>query len=93
MFIYYFNVFLTYFLVGFSGAVYFYFILKKPILGKFIGALIVGLVGSFLGGLIDWLFADIIKKLSDLNSVNIFAALITSLILISIFSKVSPSSK
>ncbi len=92
MFVYYFNVFLTYFIIGFAAAVYFYFILKKPILGKFFGALIIGLVGSFLGGLIDWMFSDIIRKLSDFNSVNLFASLITAFILIGIFSRANPSS-
>ena len=65
------------------------FILRKPLLGKFWGALIVGLVGSFLGGLIDFLFADIIAYLSDFNSVNVIASLITAVVLVSIFSRVS----
>ena len=89
MLFYYFNVGLTYFAVGFATAVFYAFILRKPVLGRFWGALIVGLIGSFLGGLIDQLFANIIAFLSDFNSVNVFSSLITSLVLIMIFSKVS----
>ncbi len=89
MLFYYFNVGLTYFTIGFACAVFFAFILKKPLLGGFWGALIVGLIGSFLGGLIDNLFADIIAYLADFKSVNIIAALITATVLLLILSKVS----
>ena len=50
MLFYYFNVGLTYFVIGFATAVFYAFMLRKPLLGKFWGALIVGLIGSFLGG-------------------------------------------
>jgi uncharacterized membrane protein YeaQ/YmgE (transglycosylase-associated protein family) len=69
--------------------VFYVFILRKPVLGRFWGALIVGLVGSFLGGLIDQLFSNVIAFLADFNSVNVFASVITSLVMIIIFSKVS----
>ena len=91
MIFYFINVGLTYLTIGMASAVYFPFILRKPMLGRFWGALIVGLIGSFLGGLIDQLFPEIIAQLSDFNSVNIFAAVITSLLLIWILSKVSAS--
>jgi uncharacterized membrane protein YeaQ/YmgE (transglycosylase-associated protein family) len=91
MIFYFINVGLTYLTVGMACAVYFAFILRKPMLGRFWGALIVGLIGSFLGGLIDQLFPEIIAQLSDFNSVNIFSAVITSLLLIWILSKVSAS--
>ena len=48
-----------------------------------------GLIGSFLGGLIDQLFANVIAALADFNSVNVFASLFTALVLITIFSRVS----
>jgi uncharacterized membrane protein YeaQ/YmgE (transglycosylase-associated protein family) len=89
MLFYYFNVGLTYVAIGLACAVFYVFILRKPVLGRFWGALIVGLVGSFLGGLIDQLFSRVIAFLADFNSVNVFAAVITSLVLIIIFSKVS----
>ena len=86
---YYFNVGLTYVAIGFACAIFFALILRKPILGKFWGALIVGIIGSFLGGLIDQVFANVIARLSDVNSVNIFAAVFTAVILLFILSKVS----
>ena len=87
--LYYFTVGLTYVVIGLACAIYYVFILRKPVLGRFWGALIVGLVGSFLGGLIDQLFANVIAWLADFNSVNVFASLFTALVLISIFSRVS----
>jgi len=87
--LYFFTVCLTYVVIGLACAIYYVFILRKPVLGRFWGALIVGLVGSFLGGLIDQLFAHVIAALADFNSVNIFASLFTALVLITIFSRVS----
>ncbi len=87
--LYYFTVGLTYVVIGLACAIYYVFILRKPVLGRFWGALIVGLVGSFLGGLIDQLFANVIAWLADFNSVNVFASLFTALVLITIFSRVS----
>jgi uncharacterized membrane protein YeaQ/YmgE (transglycosylase-associated protein family) len=89
MWYHYFNVGLTYFTIGVGAAVFFFFILKKPMLGKFWGALIVGLVGSFVGGLIDQLFQNVIKYLADFNEVNVFAALGTALFMIWLLSKAS----
>ena len=90
MWLYYLNVGLTYCTIGFATAVFFYFILRKTILGNFIGALVVGLIGSFLGGLLNYVFLDIIRFLSDFNSVNVFAALFVSLLLIWLLHRVSP---
>jgi uncharacterized membrane protein YeaQ/YmgE (transglycosylase-associated protein family) len=89
MWFYYFKVGLTYVTIGVVSAVFFFFIVKKPVLGKLWGAVIVGLVGSFLGGLIDQIFAKTIQYLSDVNSVNVFAALATSLLMIWLLSKAS----
>lgn len=90
MFNYYFNIGLIYFLVGFALALYYVFILRKKLLGRFWGALLVSVVGAFLGGIIEYFFSDIIAKLSNLmNAVNIFPAIITALLLLWIFSKVN----
>ena len=89
MWLYYLNVGFTYFTIGFAVAVFSYFILRKPVLGKFWGALVVALIGSFLGDLVDYIFNDIISLLSDFNSVNVFAALAVSLLLVWVLSKVS----
>lgn len=87
---YYLNIGLTYLIIGFAVAILFYYGFRKHFLGNFWGALIVGLVGSFLGGIIDYFFGDIINALANLNnSVNIFPPIITAFIVIWIFSKIS----
>ncbi|MDZ7793385.1 MAG: hypothetical protein U5P10_06720 [Spirochaetia bacterium] len=90
---YYFNIGLIYFIIGFGSAIMCYYIFKKDVIGHFIGALIVGLIGSFLGGVIEFYFSDIITLLTNLNnSVNIFPPLITAGLLLWIFVKVSDRS-
>jgi len=90
---YYFNIGLIYFIIGFGSAIMCYYIFKKDVIGHFIGALIVGLIGSFLGGVIEFYFADIIRLLTNLNnSVNIFPPLITAGFLLWIFVKISDRS-
>lgn len=94
MFSFYFNIGLIYLLVGFAVALISYFSFKKKILGKFIGTLIVALIGSYLGGVLEFVLKDLIHFLSNLNnSVNIFPPLITSIILMWIFTKVSDKYK
>ena len=84
------NIFLTYTIVGMAAAIFFYFILKKQLLGNFIGALVVGLVGAFLGYAVDYLLGNnIIQWLSDFNGVNVFTAIGTALFFLWVFSKVS----
>jgi uncharacterized membrane protein YeaQ/YmgE (transglycosylase-associated protein family) len=92
VFNYYFNIALTYVLIGFAVALVTYFVMGKRVLGRFWGALIVGLVGSFLGGLVDFLFDDIIHRLANLNnSVNIFPPILTALVVVLGFAKASES--
>ena len=87
---YYFNIGLIYTLVGFSIALISYFVFKKNVIGKFWGAFIVAMVGSFLGGVFGNIFEGVIELLSNINnSVNIFPPIITSVILLWIFVKVS----
>jgi len=90
MFNYYFNIGLIYFLTGFAIALFFYFILKKHVLGKFWGALLVSVIGAFLGGVVEFFFSGVIEKLSNtMNSVNIFPPIIVAFVLLWIFTKVS----
>jgi hypothetical protein len=89
MWFYYFRVGITYVTIGVAAAMFFFFVIKKPVLGKLWGAIIVGLIGSFLGGLFDQLFSKVIQYLSDVNSVNVFAALATSFVMIWLLSKAS----
>jgi len=94
LFSFYFNIGLAYFIIGFAVALISYFLFKKMVLGKFIGALIIALIGSYLGGVLGYVFKDVIDFLSNINnSVNIFPPLITSIVLLWIFTKVSEKYK
>ena len=87
---YYFNIGLIYFIIGFGSALLCYYVFKKDVIGHFLGALIVGLIGSFLGGAVQYFFSDIIEYLTNLNnSVNIFPPIISSGLLLWIFVKAS----
>ena len=88
---FYINVVLTYLTIGFASALFIHFVLKRRVLGKFWGALIVGFIGSFLGGVVYQALPEFFKKLSDFNDVNVFSALAISLLLIWLFSKLSSS--
>jgi len=79
-----------YALVGFLCAVFVYFILNRKILGRFWAAIVMGIIGSILGG---FLLDDIFKKLTDIYNVNILAALFLSFILIWLYSIVAPGGK
>ena len=87
----YLNVGLTYLTIGFASAIFIYYVMKRPVLGRFWGALVVGLIGSFLGGVIYQSVPAIFEFLSDFNDVNVFAAFSCSLLLIWVLSKVTSS--
>ena len=89
MFLFYVNVGLTYVTIGLGCAVFFRFVVRRPLLGNFWGALIVGLLGAVIGGLLDQLLAPVIAALANFNSVNVFAAVAVSIGLIWGFSRVS----
>lgn len=87
---YFLTVGLTYAVIGFAVSVVYVYLFRRRFLGRFWGALIVGLVGSFLGGVIDFLLDDIIRTLANFaGAVNVFPALITAVILVSVFARVS----
>jgi len=81
---------LSYITVGLACALYFFFVLKKPMLGRLWGAVIVGVIGSFLGGIVDQVFPRLIAELSDFNSANLIAAFLGSMLMIWILARVSP---
>lgn len=94
MFNLYFNIGIIYILIGFVIAFITVFFLKKRVIGKFVGAFIVALFGSFLGGIIEYLFKDIIAYLTNVNGiVNIFPPIIASFIIMFIFVRVSDKKK
>ncbi len=90
---YYLNIGLTYIVIGFAITLWFYYVLRRPFLGRFWGALVLGLIGAFLGGVVDFYFDDLIHRLANLNNVNIFPPLITSFILMWVFSAVTDSDR
>jgi uncharacterized membrane protein YeaQ/YmgE (transglycosylase-associated protein family) len=90
---FYLHVALMYIIVGFGVALVFYYGFRKPFLGRFWGALVVGLIGSFLGGVLGFLLSDFIEYLSNLNNINIFPPVITAFIVMWIFSFISSISE
>ncbi len=76
--------------IGFICAIFVYFILKKPVLGKFWAAFILGIIGSVLGG---FMLDDIFKKLTDVYNINVLSSVFFSCVLILFYSLVTPSSR
>jgi uncharacterized membrane protein YeaQ/YmgE (transglycosylase-associated protein family) len=76
-----------YVVIGFISAIFVYYILKKPVLGKFWAAFILGIIGSVLGG---FLLDDVFKKLTDVYNINILASGFLSCVLILFYSLVTP---
>jgi uncharacterized membrane protein YeaQ/YmgE (transglycosylase-associated protein family) len=76
--------------IGFLSAIFIYFILKKPVLGKFWAAFILGIIGSVLGG---FLLDDIFRKLTDVYNINILASVFLSSLLIMFYSIVTPGNR
>ena len=84
----YFDTGLTYITIGLAVAVFCRFVARWSIVGEFWGALIVGLLGAVIGGLVDQWLEPILRNLSNFNSVNVFAAVFGSVLLIWIVSKI-----
>ena len=90
----YFNIFLIYFTIGFGVSLFYFFVLKgTSAFGRFWTAMIIGVIGSFIGGLFELFLSPIIEKLSNFNNVNIFPPILTSFIFLWIFSKANSSRK
>jgi membrane protein YqaA with SNARE-associated domain len=71
-------------------ALVYVYIFQRRFSGSFWGAATVAVMGAFLGGLVDYLFADLIAQLSAINGVlNIFPPIITAAILLSLFAALS----
>ena len=68
------NVALTYATIGLAAAIVAHYLMRQHVIGGFWIALVVGLVGAVLGGLLDQLLAGVIERLANFNSVNVFAA-------------------
>jgi len=79
-----------YVFIGFLSAIFVYFILKKPVLGKFWAAFILGIIGSVLGG---FLLDDVFRKLTDVYNINVLSSVFLSCLLILFYSLVTPSGR
>jgi len=90
VFSYYFNIALIYIIIGFGAALILYYVYNKAFIGNFWGVLIVSIIGSFLGAIIEFYFGNILEVLSRVQGVvNIFPSLTISVIVIYIYHKVS----
>lgn len=76
-----------YVFIGLLSAIFVYFILKKPVLGKFWAAFILGIIGSVLGG---FLLDDIFRRLTDIYNINVLSSVFLSCLLILFYSLVTP---
>lgn len=66
------------------------YVFQRQFSGNFWGAAIVGILGAFLGGTIDFLLDDLIRWLSSINGVlNIFPPIIAAALILSFFASLS----
>ncbi len=83
----YLNVALTYVAVALGCAILMFHVARREMPGRFWGALVVGLVGAVLGGIADQLLAGVFARLTDVNTVNLYAAAGASLLCIWLLSR------
>ncbi len=89
MWLSYLSVGLTYLVIGFLASIIVYFVFKKQVPGNFPGALVVGFIGSFLGGLIYQIIPGVFNALTDVNYVNVYTAFGCAFALVWILAKLS----
>ncbi len=78
-----------YLAIGIGIGVFYYYVLKRNVLGEIFGACIVGFIGAVLGGkILDKVF----EYLRNVGNVNIGTAIIGAIILVWLYVLVSPSS-
>lgn len=76
--------------IGLTLALVYTLILRRRFSGDFWGAAVVAIIGTFLGGLVDYFFGDTIQQLTSINGVlNIFPPLIAGALLLNIFARMS----
>lgn len=85
----YIEVGLTFVTIGLAAAIFCHFVLRRRVPGEFWGALIVGLIGAVLGGLLDQALAGLIARLAHFNTVNVFAAAFCAFLLIWLLSRLN----
>lgn len=81
---------LSYAVIGFALAAFFVYVLRRRFTGDYWGAAFIATAAAFLGGLIDFFFADIIEMLRTINGIlNIFPPIIAAAIALSVFATLS----
>ncbi|MFA7566784.1 MAG: hypothetical protein WCY01_07130 [Alkalispirochaeta sp.] len=81
---------LSYIVTGFVVAVFFVFVFRRRFTGHFWSAALVAVIGAFLGGVVEYLLADVITKLASINGVfNVFPPIIVASIFLTIFANLS----
>ncbi len=89
---YYFTIGLVYILIGFGMTLVFFYGMKKTFPGNFPGAVIIGVIGSFIGGFVDFFFGDVLAKLAHVfGTINIFPPLLAAAIFLWLFDKIGNS--
>ncbi len=81
---------LSYLVIAFALTMLYVYVFQRSFAGNFWGAFLVAAGGTFIGGIVDFLFADIIARLSSINSVlNIFPPIIAGALILSLFAYLS----
>jgi membrane protein YqaA with SNARE-associated domain len=81
---------LSYVVIAFALAILFFYGFRRRFAGNFWGAVSVAIIGAFLGGLVDYLFSDIIQELRSINGIlNIFPPIIAATLVLSVFATLS----
>ena len=80
---------LIYIVIGFALALFFYYVLKKKFIGKVWGAVFVGIVGSFVGGICDFFIPQIRFFTLIFYSVNIIPSCLMAALFLWVFHKIS----
>lgn len=75
--------------IGVFVAIFWVYVLRRYFLGGFWGALVVAVIGAFLGAVLEVALADVISTLQDVGGVNVFPALASAVILTSLFASTS----
>ena len=84
---------LSYIVTGFAVAMLFVYVFRRRFSGNFWVTAFVAVSGAFIGGVVDFLFDDIIALLTSINGVfNIFPPVITASILLMVFTALSERS-
>jgi len=76
-----------YFVIGIGIGAFFFYVLKKHVLGEIWGASIVGIIGSILGG---YLIGTVFEWLKKIGYLDAGAAILGALILVWLYALVSP---